>query len=212
MIAGPKPNDITGQTFERLTAIEYIKAGKWRCRCVCGEIKTINGGDLKRGKVRSCGCLATEYQKSGDGRRTHGMALSPEYRSCSGMIMRCTQPKTNGYYRYGGRGIKVCERWLNSFENFYEDMGSRPLGTSIDRINNDGNYELGNCRWTDDFTQAANTSTAVLVTANGKTMPVDAWARELGVSGQAIRYRLSKGLSHYQAINTPFRKHVRKVA
>ncbi|MDT4831294.1 hypothetical protein FQZ97_648020 [compost metagenome] len=120
------------------------------------------------------------------------------------MVERCTDPKAAGYHRYGGRGITVCDRWLESFENFLADMGPRPRGTTLDRRENDGNYEPGNCRWATKLEQAANTSTARLITANGKTLPMEAWARELGVSAKGIAYRLRMGWADEQIINTPF--------
>lgn len=122
------------------------------------------------------------------------------------MIRRCSDPNDIGYKRYGGRGIKVCDEWIKSFERFYKDMGPRPKGTTLDRIEVDGDYESGNCRWADKFTQAANTSKVVLITANGRTMPVEAWARELGVCGYSIRYRIKKQWTHDEIINTPFEK------
>jgi len=206
---GPAPKDITGMRFDRLIAREYVGLGKWRCVCDCGNICNAHGSDMRRGKIRSCGCLNQEVAKTGDRRRTHGMAGTPEYRSWTGMINRCTNPSARGYHRYGGRGIEVCERWINSFEAFYEDMGPRPVGTSIDRIDFNGNYEPENCRWADIETQNSNTSTTVLITAKSETKSLGAWARELGVSTVAIRYRLKKGMSHEDAITKPFRKHVR---
>jgi hypothetical protein len=124
------------------------------------------------------------------------------------MIRRCSDPSAAGYHRYGGRGIDVCDRWRGSVEDFVADMGPRPPGTTLDRFPDpDGNYEPGNCRWATRTEQAANTCTAVLVTANGKTQTMDAWARELGIAAKTIAYRLKKGMSHHDAINTPFRAH-----
>jgi hypothetical protein len=203
---GPKPKNIQGVRFDRLLVSEYLSGGKWRCICDCGTPSVAHGADLRRGKVRSCGCLQVEAAKKG-ARRTHGAAHTPEYRSWVSMIRRCTDSSCSYYHRYGGRGITVCEQWLLSFETFLRDMGSRPKGTTIDRKENNGNYEPDNCRWATPAEQAANTSTAVLVTANGKTQPKEAWARELGVSSQAIGYRLKQGLSHEEAINKPFRSH-----
>jgi hypothetical protein len=205
--SGPPPKDMAGERFDRLIAIEYIGKGKWRCQCDCGKTTEAHGSDMRRGKVRSCGCLHIETSRTGDNRRKHGMSESPEYRSWHCMIRRCTDPTTVGYNRYGGRGISVCDRWLHSFENFFADMGARPKGTTLDRKEVNGNYEPGNCRWADKFTQAANTSKVILISANGKTMPVEAWARELRVSPHAIRYRLKLGLSHEETVNRPFRKY-----
>lgn len=208
--SGPPPKNIEGERFDRLIAERYAGKGKWACLCDCGNTSVVDGADLRRGKVRSCGCLQLEIAKTGDCRRTHGHTDTPEYRSWSAMIRRCADPNARGYHRYGGRGIKVCERWVNSVEDFVADMGPRPPGTSIDRWPDaDGDYEPGNCRWATAQEQAANMSTTVLITANGKSQPIEAWARELGVSSQALRYRLKCGMSHDAVVNTPFRAHKR---
>jgi hypothetical protein len=204
--SGPKPQDLTNKQFGRLRALSYAGSEKWMCVCDCGKEHTAASADLKRGKVRSCGCLQLEVAKSGDCRRTHGMADTPEYRTWQAMLYRTGDPRCNGYERYGGRGITVCERW-KTFENFYADMGPRSRGTTLERNEVDGNYEPSNCRWATRQEQGANMSTTVLLTANGRTQPMEAWAREIGCSTQALRYRLKKGWSHEKAINTPIRKH-----
>lgn len=205
---GPRPRDLTGERFGRLVVVSYAGNQRWKCCCDCGQENEVWAPDLKRGKTKSCGCLQLEVAKTGDCRRTHGGSNSPEYRSWTSMIRRCSDEKCPGYERYGGRGISVCDRW-KSFENFVADMGQRPKGMSIDRIDYDGNYEPDNCRWADAKTQSSNTSVAVLITANGKTQTLTDWSRETGLSTAAIRYRLKAGLSHDEAINRPARPHKR---
>lgn len=206
--SGPPPKDIKGLRFSRLVACDYMDHGKWSCMCDCGEPTVVHGADLRRGKVKSCGCLQLEVAKTGDCRRQHGMSETPEYGTYKSMLNRCANPLARGYHRYGGRGIKVCDRWLESFENFFADMGIRPKATTIDRIDVNGDYKPENCRWASAEVQAANTTTAILITALGETMPIGAWARKLGMSDKALRYRLTR-MTPEEAITRPLRKHTK---
>lgn len=150
--------DLVGQTFGRLTAIGRAGVDKyrnslWRCVCQCGAVVTIKVYSLRSGATRSCGCLQRESVARAS--TTHGMTDSPEWRSWKAMKGRCENQKRDDYERYGGRGIRVCDRWL-SFDNFYADMGPRPDGCSVDRVENDGNYEPSNCRWATPKQQSDN--------------------------------------------------------
>lgn len=137
---------------------------------------------------------------------THGHTtdgFSPEYHSWSGMIQRCTNPKRSSYKHYGGRGIKVCNRW-RTFENFLADMGPRPAGLSLDRIDVNGDYEPDNCRWADTTTQARNSVQVVWVDINGERKRLVEWCELIGISINTVRCRVKKhGWTYAQALTTP---------
>lgn len=189
---GPKLTDLTGKKFHKLLVLHYDKP-KWRCLCDCGQEKSIWPDLLKKGKAKSCGCI----------RSNGGWTVSPERSSYNSMINRCCNEKDNYYKNYGGRGIKVCDRWQKSFEDFLSDMGKRPEGFSLDRIINDGNYEPNNCRWASAIEQANNRKTNRFVNFNGKTQTISQWSRELGISKSVIKDRLNRGLSNEEALTPP---------
>lgn len=155
--------DLTGQRFSRMTVLRRApNRGHhvyWVCCCDCGNLREVAGEHLKSGRTASCGCLKIERTIAANTRHGHARATtvgqSPTYRSWGDMIKRTTNPRTRRWSDYGGRGITVCDRW-RSFVNFLTDMGERPSGLTLDRIDNDGNYEPGNCRWATPTQQAQN--------------------------------------------------------
>ncbi len=162
--------DLSGNRYGNLTVIQRsstkIKGNIiWDCLCDCSMSKSLFGSNLKRGGVSSCGSSACSFHnkiKTAAG-TTHGSFYTREYKIWSTMLQRCNNPNSTKYYNYGARGIKVCDEWINSFESFIADMGIPPSSThTIDRKDNDGNYEPSNCRWATPQMQAQNTRSNVL--------------------------------------------------
>lgn len=154
--------DLSGQRFGRLTALRDVgRRGRrrlWHCRCECGSVTTVVGSDLRSGNTQSCGCLQRERTRVAS--TTHGFASRNRahrpYRTWKGMWERCTNPNHVAFARYGGRGIKVCDRW-KSFPAFLADMGEKPSPQhTLDRVDNDGPYSLANCRWATPSEQSKN--------------------------------------------------------
>jgi hypothetical protein len=150
--------DLTGKKFGMLQVIErsdekFVGSVGWKCLCACGAKTIVRGTNLYNNTTKSCGCL--RRQLTSQRRTTHGLTKSPTWRSWSSMKTRCNNPNYSESHSYKGRGIKICDRW-DKFENFLQDMGERPKGTSLDRIDVNGNYEPSNCRWATKDEQAQN--------------------------------------------------------
>jgi hypothetical protein len=196
-----KPIDITGAKFNRWTALAYLGSGYWLCRCDCGSEKRIWGGNLKNGASKSCGCLLVEFCVN---KKTHGQTGSAEYKTWAGVKRRCLNPNEDSYPRYGGRGISVCNEWAESFEQFLRDMGPRPSSQhSIERLDNERNYEPGNCIWATPEVQVANKSNNRRITLNGITKTCAEWSRLTGIHRSVIEYRLDHGWKTEEALTIP---------
>jgi hypothetical protein len=163
---------------------------KWLCLCECGAIAVTSGTKLRLGRTNSCGCQRRDTASRLFLR--HGLSASRTYKSWHSAMTRCTCRRNPAWKNYGGRGISVCERW-SSFENFLSDMGLRPEGTSLDRIDVNGNYEPGNCRWATRNTQANNTRANRHIEHEGRRQTMSMWAREIGIPVSTLHLRLNGG-------------------
>lgn len=203
--------DLTGQRFGRLTVL-YRAPGKprsngkyrtmWHCRCDCGNELDINGDSLKKGVSQSCGCYRKEVNR--ERLATHGQTDTRLYGIWLAMKRRCDLPTVHAYKDYGGRGISVCQEWQENFEAFYEWSYNHGYAEnlSIDRIDNDGNYEPSNCQWVDNVAQANNRRTNRLVTINGETHNITQWAQILNKSPKLIFGRIYAGWAPERAVLT----------
>jgi len=182
-------------------------ARRYWCQCDCGKAKLIDSCSLRGGLTRSCGCLHNEQVASREFKHGHtaGGVWSAEYRTWKNMVARCSKPNANHYHRYGGRGIKVCKRWL-SFPMFVKDIGLKPTPEhSIERRDNDGDYKSSNCYWALRSEQHRNKSSNHLVTFDGKTKPVVDWAPEVGLKYGTLLARLNRGWPVEAALFRPLR-------
>lgn len=215
--------DLAGRRFGMLEVMtrsqEKSRHGVlWLCVCDCGRHVALHTHQLIGGAGRgykSCGCAWRLHLASGRAHLRHGHAggpQSPEYRAWCAMRKRCENPRDGSFMRYGGRGINVCERWRESFEAFFDDMGPRPsAGHSIDRIDNNGPYAPGNCRWATRSQQMRNrnrfrSKPRHLVTFRGRTMGIVEWSGEFGWSRHIIESRLRNGWTVERTMTQPPRK------
>lgn len=197
--------NLAGEKFGKWTVIQFAHmkhSSYWLCRCECGNESVVLGSALKNGRSSCC-------SDCNPGNTKHGMKGTPEYKTWLWMKRRCNSPTQaiKDYPFYGGRGIKVCERWENSFDAFYNDMGKRPSKKhTLDRIDNDGPYSPENCRWVTRKKQANNRRNNVNITFSGQTMTVAQWARVIGISENTLRSRLYHNWPIERALTEPPRK------
>lgn len=193
-----KPSPI-GSKFNMLTVLsraenDRFQRSQWLCRCECGREKVVALFRMTNGHTRSCGCI------KGEANRKHGMHGTPTYNTWCAMKQRCAYPQHDSYEYYGARGITVCQRWRDSFEAFLADMGERPEGMTIDRIDSAGNYEPGNCRWAPEDEQVRNRSSTILVERDGRKQCVKDWCDELGLDPDQVYGRIRRGASPAEAL------------
>lgn len=216
-----------GEKFNFLTIIGEIKEKVLMAvvECDCGTVKKIRKSRVVSGETKSCGCFARETARKtielirekrvltpeararmGGTTRykpSHGMKGSPEYVAWCSMINRCTNKRSTSYRTHGARGIKVCDRWVESFSNFFKDMGCRPSSMhSLDRIDNDGNYEPENCRWATPQQQQRNKRTSTVITHEGKSLTAAEWSEITGIKADTIASRKRRGWEDSKCVST----------
>lgn len=194
----PTPLNLVGQRFGKLLVVGKLNERRngvvyWKYACDCGNYGETQGGALRTGKSLSCGCASKDWC------RTHGMEATPVYNAYHAMLQRCTNPKVKFFPRYGGRGIEICDRW-KSFENFYADMGDRPAGMTLGRIDNNGNYEPSNCRWETVKQQLRNRELTVFVEYDGNRIALSELAEIKGIKPKLLRARLKSGWDINKAV------------
>lgn len=200
--------DIAGRKFNLLTAISISEKRKygvyWLCQCDCGNQKVILGQHLKSGGTKSCGCHNKRVASANNLKHGHsltGKTQTIEYKSWLDMKARCTNPNSKYYYNYGGRGITICDRWLNSFEAFLEDMGMKPTKKhTLERTNNEGDYNKYNCIWATRKVQNRNTRANHYIEYGGRKLSMAEWAETIGINYGTLRSRINRGWSTERAL------------
>lgn len=200
----PSPDQIAGKKFGHLLilreAARKLRHRRVVYRCDCGIEREVYLVCIVQGITKSCGCMRVPNALV----RITGLPKIPEVGIWRGMIRRCEDPLYKEYGNYGGRGIKVCQRWRHSFSSFYEDIGQRPDPKyTIDRVNNDGDYEPGNVRWATQKQQQTNKRTNHLIAYRGETLPVSVWAERCRISTEAVISRLKHGWPVKEALEKP---------
>lgn len=210
--------DLTGKKFERLTVIRYISAEeregyshkkdsrRWLCKCDCGNIVRLRTEQILQGKAKSCGCYIKEiFHNQTIKNTTHGLKKTRLYRIWNNMKDRCYNENCKDYFKYGGRGIKICDEWIDNFQMFYDWSMNNGYSDnlSIDRINIDGDYEPINCRWTTNKVQCRNRRNNLLLEYKEQTKSLAEWCEELNLDYHLVYDRLCKNWSVERAFETP---------
>lgn len=196
--------DLIGKRFGKLIVISYFgKKGRytyWNTKCDCGGLLIVRGASLKSSNTESCGCIhaLALLERS----MIHGKARTPLYTIWSNMKSRCLNVKQQSYIRYGGRGITVCKRWKDSFMEFYKDMGERPKGMTLERIDNNKGYNKSNCKWATPEEQANNKRNNRFVRYRGIELTIPRWAKRLRMNKNTLYYRIQSGWSIQRAFAT----------
>ena len=193
---GPFRIDLSGQRFGKWTVSNERFGADWKCICDCGTVKIIHSSSLKLGTSKSCGCSGKDWCT------THGMENTLVYNTWAQMLSRCRNPKSKMYKDYGGRGIKVYEKW-HKFEGFIEDMGEKPCGLTLDRIDVNGDYNPSNCRWASFKEQARNKRNTVYLDYDGQRKSLPEWAEIKGIKRRKLAQRLGAGWTVERALTTP---------
>ena len=210
----PIPNhrqfqDLTGRGFHRLTVTGYAGPVRghqlWICLCTCGQERVVTANNLLRKHTRSCGCHKAEVIARG-ARRRHSGSHTPEWAAWQHLKARCSNTARPDYCNYGGRGITVCERWLECFDNFIADMGKKlsPAHT-LDRIDNDGPYSPENCRWATRSVQNTNKRLTRRITFDGVTKTVHEWCEQYHMPLRVVLQRLRNGWEPLRALTASIR-------
>jgi hypothetical protein len=197
-----------GTMFEHLTVIGPTRNAKgvaaYECRCTCGATAVVRGSDLRSGHNRSCGCMGVKLRAAAN--TVHGHAVrgseSPEYKSWKSVVQRCENPSDPRFASYGGRGVRMCARWRKSFDMFLKDMGQRPDGCSLDRLDVDRGYGPNNCRWATRIEQANNTRRSVRFEFRGFSGTVRQLSEKFGVPHRVLKRRVAAGWGVELAIDT----------
>ena len=202
---GNKKHNLLGMKFGRWVVIKYISRSNWLCECRCGNVGKVNAFELVRGFSKSCGCNRIDNPN----RTTHGFCHNRFYEIWKGIKQRCLNKNSLAFKHYGGRGIKICGRWLK-FENFRDDMYGSYLkhvkkfgekNTQIERIDNNGDYSPDNCKWATDIEQKNNTRLNILITHNGQTLSLSQWATKFKISYSVLYQRVRRyGYTFEEAI------------